>query len=113
MKFLSTVTIGKYSYRICKKTVFVHDEYRYIDFFAVYGKNDQQLCSAFMSDKINDSIIVKGQFSFTQKYLEFREYYSSPSRDSVIKRFYPNKTGKLILLSLIEYKNGVEKITRY
>ena len=112
-QLLSTIQVGAYSYKIYKHRVFVHDEHRSMDFFAVYGNNDRQQCSASMLDTVNGTIKVKGQFSFNKKYLEFREYYTTTIYDSVIKRFYPNKSGNLILLRFITYKNGVEKITKY
>jgi hypothetical protein len=112
-QLLSTIAIGKYSYKVFKQTTFVHEKHRSMDFYTVYGKNNQKQCSAVMLDMVNDSIIAKGQFSYNAKYLEFREYFTNSFRDSVIKRFYPNKAGKLILLRFIEYKNGIEKVTKY
>ena len=113
-QLLSTAFIGKYSYSIYKETKYIHDENRDMDFFVVYGKDNKNQCSAFMSDKKKDTALVYGKYSFTKKYLEFREYYFNSSyHDSVIKRFYPNKIGNLILLRYITYKNGAEKITKY
>ena len=113
-QLLSTVFIGKHSYSIYKQTQYVHDENRDIDFFVVYGKNNKNQCGALMLDKNNDTTLVYGKYSFNKKYLEFREYYfNSPYSDSLIKRFYPNKVGNLILLRYITYKNGIENITKY
>jgi len=67
-KFLSTIAIGKHTYKIYKFTKYVHDENRNKDFFVVYGKNDHQQCGAYMLDKTNDTILVRGQFSFNDKY---------------------------------------------
>ena len=106
---LEKITVGRFSYTIYKERKYLHDDDINADFFVVYGRDKKNnLCGSFMYAMVNDTLLIKGHYLYSQKRLEFREYYfNNKSRpDSIIKIFYPNKSGKLIMTKYIEFKNG-------
>lgn len=107
---LENFKIGKFSYSIYKEEKYLHDDDMNADFFVIYGKNKKNnLCSSFMSANRDNGQVIKGRYSYNQKRLEFREYYfnTKSGPDSMIKYFYPNRMGDLILTKYVEFKNGI------
>jgi hypothetical protein len=109
--FLENFTVGKFSYSIYTEKMYLHDDDVNADFFVVYQKGHKKRdCSSFKTAEHKGKIITKGNYHYTYKYLEFKEYYfnsDSLHADSMMKRMYPNKKGELYLREFTEYKNGV------
>jgi hypothetical protein len=52
-------------------------------------------------------------YKIAEKFIEFKEVYSdNAGTDSMMKRFYPNKEGNLILTEYTYYKDGIAKRTK-
>jgi hypothetical protein len=115
--FIERFSLGNFSYDIYKEEKYSHDDDIYAEYFVVYqSKQKKVVCSAFMSEKRNDTIFTKGKYSHINKKLIFMEYYyyhqNARILDSVKTTFFPSKNGKLVLLTVIEFKNGISKKVR-
>ena len=114
---LENFMIGNHTYSIYKEEKYIHDDNMNAEFFVVYLKNKRNsLCSSFMSAKLNDTIFTRGSYKYDQKKLEFKEYYfhqNYRTLDSVIKIFYPNKNGDLILRENVEFKKAIATKNMY
>ncbi|PTQ92464.1 hypothetical protein C8P68_11264 [Mucilaginibacter yixingensis] len=114
--FLAKITIGKYSYSICKKNAYLHDDRLNAEYFVVYkARTQKRLCSAFLKAIRSDSVFVSGDYKVYRDRIEFIEHYyynkESNSTDSIKNVFYPNKAGNLILKQSITFK-GKQKIKK-
>jgi heptaprenylglyceryl phosphate synthase len=112
-KFPKNFQIGEYSYVMTIKKGYNHDD----DVTAVYfvvnkkGNKNNQIGSHKVAEHNGQNIII-GSYRLNKRFIEFREVYSEGSSDSMIKRFYPNNKGNLILTEYIEYKDGIGKRTK-
>lgn len=108
---IEKISIGKFYYLIYKEKKILHDESINAEYFVVYKPNSKNsLCSSFMSQQRNDTIFSNGFYYHNNKYLIFKEVYFSSkieSIDSMIKIFYPNKDGDLLLKEVKKFKDGV------
>ncbi len=114
--FLEKFLIGKFSYKMFKEEKFLHDDKMQAEYFCLYSEENKLLCSSYRLGKRNDSVFIKGKYFIKKRGIDFHEYYfyhNNSMPDSVIKMVYQNKTGNLILLKILEYKNGHETITKF
>ena len=112
--FIEKFTIGEYSYTVYSKPSYIHDDDVHAEFFVI-NKNGKQI-SAFKTAKQKGELITKGSYRHTNTFIEFREYYhgtNASKADSIMKRYYPNKKGDLVLTEYTNYKHGVATITKY
>jgi hypothetical protein len=114
---LEDFTMGKFSYSMYTKKMYIHDDEVNAVFFVVYQKGYKvSCCSSVKTAEHKGKIVTKGNYHYTSKYLEFKEYYFTNSchADSMMKRMYPNKRGELSdLREYTEYKNGVASKEHY
>jgi hypothetical protein len=112
-QFPTNFVIGKHTYIMTIEKRHNHDDNIDATFFVVRNKKNKQ--NQISSNKIaeqKDSIIIRGSYIITTKFIEFKEVYFNNSNDSMMKRYYPNRYGNLILTEYTYYKQGVVTKTK-
>lgn len=104
-EFIENVSISKFRYQVFKKHKFQHETNMNTDFFVLYGVANKGTCSSLMLATKNDSVMIKGSYTVYENRIEFKEYYSRgfSGLDSLLKVFYTNSAGELILVKYTEY----------
>jgi len=107
-KFPKDFRIGEYSYVMTIKKGKNHDDGLDAVYFVVTRKgNKNNEISSHKASQRNGQNAIVGSYRINKKFIEFKEVYSQQSIDSMMKRYYPNKKGNLILTEYTEYKNGI------
>lgn len=109
-KYPKEFKIGAYSYVITLKKGYNHDDDVTATYFVVNfkGNKNNQISAYKMAEHKGKNTTI-GSYRITEKLIEFKEVFFDQSIDSMIKRYYPNKKGILILTEYTDYKKGVGK----
>src|SRR5438270_9762310 len=113
-QFPKEFRIGSYTYMMSLQKGYNHDDDVHATYFVVQKKGGKKhQISSCQTAEHDGNKTIQGGYRITKRFIEFKEIYSNNSIDSMLKRYYPNKSGNLILTEYTDFKDGKANRTHY